>query len=390
MRKLLAMCCALCLSLSCKPSQGRVDRISENGVEVVLNRLEPYVLRGEPSILTLERVLSIDTEKDSTAAQGVTEIFSFDVDSAGNIYVLTPPTGPGNRVFKFSAKGEFITSFGRMGQGPNELEYPHQILAVDPDKIWVLESPKNKYHVFVNDGAPAGENIAKPGFEDLIPLENGGFLITRLLTDDMKAKYLPLVLRLTDSKFQVIKELDRSNTRPNRLIAESLPEKIVCGTEFVFLAKTGGGRIYAGNGERGYEILVYDLEGKLIRKIRKEYSPVPVSDEYKKNYMKPYEEYMPEYAKKIYFPENWHAFRSFFVDDDGRLFVMTYEPGEDPGESMFDIFNNDGVFFMRTSLNILCLGPSTILARTKGNRLYCVQEKTGGYKELVVYKMVWK
>jgi len=177
-----------------------------------------------------------------------------------------------------------------------------------------------------------------------------------------------------------IKELDRSNTRPNRLIAESLPEKIVCGTEFVFLAKTGGGRIYAGNSERGYEILVYDLEGKLIRKIRKEYSPVPVSDEYIRSYMKPYEDYMPEYAKKIYFPENWHAFRSFFVDDDGRLFIMTYEPGENPGESMFDVFNKDGFFFMRTSLNILCLGSSTILVKTRGDRLYCVQEKTGAIK----------
>jgi len=129
-------------------------RWDKSQVEVVLNHLKPYVLRGEPSTLTLERVLSIDTEKDSTAAQGVTEIFSFDVDSAGSIYVLTPPTGPGNRIFKFSDKGELITSFGRMGQGPNELEYPNQILTVDPDKIWVLESPKNKYHVFQNEGAP--------------------------------------------------------------------------------------------------------------------------------------------------------------------------------------------------------------------------------------------
>jgi hypothetical protein len=390
MRKFIALGCALCLSLSCKPDQGRVDRISENGVDVVLNHLKPYVLRGEPSTLTLERVLYIDTEKDSTAAQGVTDIFSLEIDLAGNIYVLTPPTRPGNRVFKFSDKGELITSFGRMGQGPNELEYPHQILAVDPDKIWVLESPKNKYHVFQNDGAHAGENIVKPGFEEIIPLKNGGFLIIRLVTDDMKAKYLPLVLGLSDSKFQVIKELDRFNSRPNRLIAASLPEKIVCGTESVFLAKTSGGRIYAGNSERGYEILVYDLEGKLIRKIRKEYTPVPVAEEYKKNYMKPYEDYMPEYAKKIYFPENWHAFRSFFVDDDGCLFVMTYEPGENPGESVFDVFNKDGVFFMRTSLNILCLGRNTILARARGDRLYCVQEKTSGYKELVVYKMIWK
>jgi hypothetical protein len=357
---------------------------------VVINHLKPYVLRDEPSTLTLERVLSIDTEKDSTATLGVTDIYSFDIDTGGNVYILRLPTGPGSLVFKFSEKGDFITSFGRMGQGPNEMEYPSQILAVVRDNVWVVESPKEKYYVFQSDGTPAGEQRVSPGFDNIIPPRNGTFLLTRLVAEDMTARYFPIILNLGDSRFQTIKELDRFKSRPNRHVVASLPEKIVCGTEFVFLAAAMGDRVYAGNSERGYEILVYDLEGQLIRKIRKEYNPVPVSEEYKKSYMKPYEQFMPDYAKKIYFPEYWHAFRSFFMDDDGRLFVMTYEPGENPGESMFDVFNKDGVFFMRKSLNVLCPGPSTILARAHGDRLYCVQEKRSGYKELVAFRMVWK
>jgi hypothetical protein len=66
--------------LSCKPGQNKVDIITENGVSVVLNHLKPYSLRGEPTALMLQKILSIDTEDDSMAAKGVTDIYSFDVD----------------------------------------------------------------------------------------------------------------------------------------------------------------------------------------------------------------------------------------------------------------------------------------------------------------------
>ncbi len=114
---------------SCKSRQDSVDLIREDGVEIILNHQEPYTIRAEPSTLTLQRLFSIDTEDDSIAAKGATDIFSFAVDQAGNVYLLRPPTGPGDLIFKFSSTGEFIISFGLMGQGPNEMEYPSQILA---------------------------------------------------------------------------------------------------------------------------------------------------------------------------------------------------------------------------------------------------------------------
>jgi hypothetical protein len=388
MKKLCFLIFLLSIFLSCKSSQEKVDIITEDGVEVVLNHRQPYVLRGEPSTLTLKKILSIDTEEDSTAATGVTDIHSFDVDSTGSIYLLVPPKGPGELIFKFSGAGEFLTSFGRMGQGPNEMEYPNQIQITSGDEVWVIESPKNKYHVFSRDGTPVAEKSPRLGFESMLPLRNETFLIGRLVTGDMTVKYFPFIIGLFSSTLEMIKELDRFDSVPNRNIAALLPEKIVNGIEFIFLAQVRADRIFVGNSGRGYEILVYDLSGGLIRKIRKEYIPVRVSEEYKREYLKPYEESMPDYAKKIYFPEYWHPFRSFFGDDVGHLFVLTYEPGKNSKEYMFDIFNKDGIFISRQSLNILCM--DTVWARVRGDRLYCVQEKASGYKELVVYQMTWK
>src|SRR5512135_3505490 len=99
------------VGFGCGGSRSGIETVLENGVEVVLNHDQPVRLRGEPSILALERVFTLDTEDDATAALGVTDIAWFDVDQAGNILVLVPPTGPRNCVYKLSPHGKLLASF---------------------------------------------------------------------------------------------------------------------------------------------------------------------------------------------------------------------------------------------------------------------------------------
>jgi hypothetical protein len=82
-------------------------------------------------------------------------------------------------------------------------------------------------------------------------------------------------------------------------------------------------------------------------------------------------------------------FLAFFSDDEGRLFVMTYEKGENPGEYICDIFNPDGVCVGRKSLKVFH-GESGLHATMKNGRFYCLHEKSNGYKELIVYRVEWK
>jgi len=53
---------------------------------------------------------------------------------------------------------------------------------------------------------------------------------------------------------------------------------------------------------------------------------------------------------------------------------------------MLDIFNKDGIFIARKSLNIY-VWEGHLWARIRADKLYCLEEKGTGYKELVVYKM---
>jgi hypothetical protein len=68
---------------------------------------------------------------------------------------------------------------------------------------------------------------------------------------------------------------------------------------------------------------------------------------------------------------------------------MTYEEGFNTGEYMYDIFNSDGAFIGRTSLGNV--GRSfPFMVKAQNGRLYCIKEKENGYKELVIYKMIWE
>jgi len=382
----------VCLFLAgCGGKGGTVEKITENGVEVVLDHLEPYRLPGRPSSLVLQEIMAVDTESDAIAHAGVTDFYLFDVDSQGNIYVEVPPTHSGNIVFKLSPAGKPLLSFGPKGQGPFELEYPSGLHIDTTDRVWVLESPKKKYYIYDASGKPLAEGSPEQGFEDLVQLDHGTFLVSRMEKGDLKGKYLSLTIGISDRDFRIRREIDRFTKFPNRTIFEQVAEKYVCGTNFVFLARSAAGRIFVGNSDRGYEILVFDFDGKLLRKIRKQYTPVPVSEDFKKKTLVEYwKNGMPEYAAKIFFPENWHPFQSFLADDEGRLMVMTYEPGGRPGEFIFDIFDQDGVFTSRLNLSMVTPSYDNTLARIRGNRLYVVQEKPSGFKRLAVYQMIWR
>lgn len=69
----------------------------------------------------------------------------------------------------------------------------------------------------------------------------------------------------------------------------------------------------------------------------------------------------------LFFPESLPPFRALFADQEERLFVLTFEPTVDNGEYMIDVFNPEGVFT---------------------GRMFYIREKTDGFKQLVVERIL--
>jgi len=366
-------------SFSCS-SKNEVEKAYEDGVEVILNRVEPYRLEGKPSTFDLETVLTIDMEREDIVKEGMGSAGEFDVDGEGNIYIVAFKNTE-NFVYRFDRKGRLLNSFGRYGQGPGELEWPFLNKVFEDGRI-ALTDLMIKYKVFNKEGHLVQEIRPRFRISYVFPLENGKFIVERPRYDEMTSRdgLVPYTVSLCDSNFKEIKELDRHQWPANN-------ERLVP----VFMWRVSAGHIYIANEERGYEILDYDLEGNLRRKIRKAYRPVVVTKEIKKARLGPrYRQ--SEISHDHYFPNPLPPFSSFFVDDKGRFFVMTYEAGKSPGEYIYDLFNENGVFIGRKSLN---LGSTQFISKInytkiKKGLLYYYREKENGYKELVVQRVIWK
>lgn len=385
MKKIVLIFCILVLFSFCGAKQTQVEKIIEDGVEIVINHLEPYKIKGEPSSLQLEELFTIDTERDEIAELGVPDLGAFDVDSEGNIYFYQ---GREHLVYKFDGKGQFIASFGKRGQGPGEIEAPIYLNITGKDEIPIQD--RNRFKLFMFD--VSGNLIKEIKLESdevsllvFYPLENGNFLKFRDHFDP-NSRHRSDVLDLCNSRFEELKELDKCDY--GQLIVFTQKKKT--GSPRIFIYAVSNGLIYVGHQNRGNEILVYDMDGYLLRKIRKKYEPVGVSEEFKEILLNNF----GRFKDRLIIPDKMPPFHYFFMDDEGHLYVKTYEEGNDIDEYIHDIYNNDGILIARASLpgygSSMYTGRDLNRAKVKNQVFYCIREKESGYKELVAYKMIWQ
>jgi hypothetical protein len=393
MKKNLSLLLALLLLGFCVQTQDKVEKITEDGVEVIVNHLEPYKIKDELATLTLNEEFTIDLEKEEIAAIGLTDVWGFDVNSEGDIYLFRPPTSQCDMVFRFDKKGNFIFSFAPRGQGPGEVENPSYQKINDQDELPITNPGRSEIMIFNKEGYIIKEiridlNIGFMG-NMAYPLGNGNYLIRRSLSSPSGGG-LGFTLALYNPDFKEIKELDRFEViQPIRAAKFRLPMHVSVWC-------VSNENIYVGNEERGYEICVYDFGGNLLRKIRKNYEADKGSGKLEQEIREKLK-YSPQVLKdKIYFPERWPPFQFIFTDDEARLYVMTFKEGKNPNENIFDIFNPEGIFIatasMHVSLNDPFFTPGFPLdswITIKKNRLYCLREKSSGYREFVVYKTIW-
>lgn len=386
MKKLLYLVLFLPLIYSCGPKQDQVDRIIEDGVEVIINRIESYEIEGELSKLVLEEQFLIDLESENFAQIGMIDPGGFDVDSEGNIYFMQQRTS-GSFIYKFDKNGNFLALLGKKGQGPGEIQFPTSLAINSRNELIIIDSSSRKLIILDNRGAFIKEIKLGSNIYAVFPLQDRKYLIVKSLAIPEAIDTQILSYILCDSELNEIKEINRVNI-PHM---DKLEKINGIGEQVLF--QISPDRIYLGNAKEGYEIWMFDLNGNLVRKIRKEYKPVPITEETKRLYMRRWDRLPMEIREKVFFPKLMPPFQGGFTDDKGRLFVMTFEKGEKSREYVYDVFNLDGIFIDRIKLDNFGEYGFSVRALhviAKGNSLYQYREKESGYKELVVYKMRWE
>ncbi|MGD9347488.1 MAG: 6-bladed beta-propeller, partial [Candidatus Aminicenantes bacterium] len=317
------------LIFGCRHQQEQVEKALEDGVEVVLNHIDPHQIDRQSLSLKLEEVMILDTEDSEVVVTGLVDINAFQVDSGGNIYILSH-RGENHFFYKFTPEGKFERSFGRKGQGPGEMEYPLLPRMLPQDRLSVTDVLK-KLMVFDKEGEVISEIRIDPAFVIVNPLENGNFIaFWKAGADDAASKHFKEKVSLFNPDEKEIQQLDMLRIA-----------KKIYFLDPIFSWHLGENRIYHINEQRGYEILIYDHEGSLIRKIRKQYNPVRLRADTKEALLEGLPD-KPQLRDPAIIPDHLPPVHAIFSDDEGRLYAVTFEKGERQGEYWCDIFNHEG------------------------------------------------
>lgn len=324
---------------------------------------------GEGMLFSLEKVLAIDTENDETAEMGLTDIRHFDIDSEGNIFIANLKAQE-NYIFILNQDGRLISAFGRKGQGPGEFQSPLELTISNQDEVFITD--RGKVAMFSNSGQFIREFRIDNEYQKIFPLEGDRYLaIAVKMNEDLSQSFQVI---LCSSALEELKILDRSTIESfNKAV------KVNIIPTLLYWAKSDN-HIYTGNTEE-YEIRVFDFDGNLLRRIRKEHKAVSLSDKDREGYEKTLKKYPPELRESFFIPDVFPPFRDIVPLENKWIFVRTYE-GAKEGSSLYDIFDTNGKFTGRTELEGYQI-------KFKGSRVYCLKQKESGYKELVVYRMIW-
>lgn len=335
-----------------------------DGVTIVKNPKEPMY---REDIFVLEEELSIG-EGIGREEYMFSEVASVATDEEERIYVLDSEEC---NVKIYDIKGDHIKTFGRKGEGPGDLHLPRSITVSKENEI-VVKNYRNISYFSLDGEYKRTLSTAKYDMTTARIDSDGNILGVEIVRDEENPRY---ELKKLDSEANYIRSVG-SSPLPNfrrdgfNPFFPTLRWTIINGNQIVFG--------YMGK----YELKVFDTEGNLIRKISKEYTPVEVIPKDVEERLEG-EDLPPQIKERMTLPEHHCPFWRLNTDDEGRIFVTTYERTPDGAGYYFDVFDAQGRFVVKVPFE------NRPLLIKKG-KLYTIEEDEEGYHVVKRYKVTWK
>jgi len=337
--------------------KGSIDEV--DGITIVRNLKEPIY---SENVLELKEDLSIG-EAESGGEYMFSQIRDIAVDEAENIYVLDMKE---RQIKVFDEKGRYLRTIGKKGQGPGELGIPAFMSITNQNEV-VVEDPGNRrltYYAlngdFLSSTSTAKMTIAQTKIDSL------GNILGVVQNIEKKV----WEIRKFDPDFNrslcsfgtdpLPRDYRTYNPFKSSMRWEVYPDDcVICG----FPAE--------------YELQVFDPEGKLIRKITKEYDPVKITPEE----IEEAEKRAPP-GRKLEIPKYHESFVRVSLTDRGRIIVQTRKKTDDRKQDYYDVFDRDGRYVARVPLR---MRPRI----WKKDKLYTIEEDEEGFQVVKRYNVSW-
>jgi hypothetical protein len=352
------------IALSCgKQKAGWKGTIEEaDGVIIIKNPKEPIY---SENAVSLEEELSIG-EAEGRKEYMFSQVGNIAVDDEENIYVLD---GKESHIKIFDKHGEYLRTFGKKGQGPGEFNFPSGILITPQNEIMVTDS--RVLHFFTLPGEFIKSlSAAKIQFFGRTSMDSQSSIYVMTGTINMEKGTSLYELKKFDPNLNF---LNTVASIPGPKAGEPFDPFIpvfhwkICRDDNI---------IYGY--QKNYEFLVFNPEGKLIKKIVKEHTPVKIAEEEKEE--SPGDSLPPlKYALSDFHT----AFFTFSLDDEGRIIVQTWEKTEDRERYYYDVFDPEGRYIAKACFKFR---PQV----WKKHKLYTIEEDEEGFQRIKRYRVTWR
>ena len=339
--------------------KGKID--FEDGIKVIKNPKEP-VYGG--NVIEFKEELTIG-EAEGRKEYVFSKISGIAVDSEGRIYVLDYKEA---QIKVFARNGDYLKTIGREGQGPGELASPYSICVTEQDQIMIQDLNNHRMIFFSLDG----KFLKSISTAELIMVgswvDSKGNIIGLVSTSGPEMQILEL--KKFDSDLNPLNSYySFSRPRGSSGFNPFMPELCwaVDRNDFVICGYP-----------ESYEIQIFNPEGEMERKIIKDYEPVKITpDEIERAKKR-----LPG-PMKLDTPKCHPAYQDLTVDEEGRIFVQTWEKNKDSAAFYFDVFDSDGRYIAKI--------PMKFRPRIwKKGKLYSIEEDEEEYQMVKRYKVTWK
>jgi hypothetical protein len=359
----LAAVLVLFIAWSCKEKsawKGSIETV--DGVHIVRNPKTPMYPQGA---LELQEDLSIG------AAEGAEEYMfvrlrGLAVDNQGAIYALDQRKPS---IDVFSNAGTHLRSIGRRGQGPGEFQNPFFISLSPAEEMMVGEMGRLSYFdrsgIFLRSRDNSVQPLAFVKF-----LSNGTAVGTRMVMEEKNPRYEVV---LCGPELEV-KSVLASSRMPDPSAKYNLFASVIRWD------LPGGKEIVCGSEGEAFRLDVFDADGRVVRRIYKDYDPVPVTDLDIDRQMK---RHGFQSRDEVSFPSHLPPIWWVYADEDGRIYVSTWQRDALSGISIFNIFDPEGRYLCDSRIP----GEPIVF---KNSELYAIVEDADGIQYIKRYHMTWR
>lgn len=361
------------ISSACKKQRsgwkGTIEEV--DGVIIVKNPKKP--MYGE-DVFSLEEDLTLG-KKEKSEGYLFERVRNIDIDKNDNIYVLDSRAV---QIRIFDKNGELISTFGSEGQGPGEMQNPLFMQITRKEEVMVFDPLTRRLLFFSMEGKYLRQTSTAKIVNPMHPIkfDSKGELTALIVPPPPMGG---IELKKFDSNLDLLMMISKEEKDDSYLRREirAMEPSLNC-------AIIQNDNIVWGYSKK-YEFHVLNPEGKLIRKITKDYEPVNVTEEDQERYRQRLSR-VPNFGYKVIFPNHFPAFSDMSVDEKGRIFLRTYERVKNKENFFyFDVFDTEGKYIAKVPIFVSLNRPFV----WKKNKLYIIEEDEEGFQIVKRYEVKW-